>query len=295
MGYIDTGSIDHILNHAGRIPLLTAEEEILLGRRVQALMRLLEDKPDGPYTPAEQRTLRLGKRAKERMVTANIRLVIHVAKKYIHRIQTLTLADLIQEGSIGLIRGVEKFDPERGYKFSTFGYWWVRQGISRAITRDDRVIRLPIQAVEALNKLRSFIPIFVHEHGRQPNYAECAEHCEIAEHTMREYIKHFQPVTSLNKRARNNDDDASMLIDIIAAEMEDPLDDSYWAIRHHLKPVMATLPTDHQEVVQLRFFSQPDTLASYKFVSDKLGVSRQAVQQREKKALRAMRLQLASA
>ena len=164
--YVDTGAIDHILTAAGRAPLLTAEEEILLGRRVQALMRLLEDKPDGPYTSAEQRTLRLGKRAKERMITANIRLVVHVAKKYIHRIQTLTLADLIQEGSIGLIRGVEKFDPERGYKFSTFGYWWVRQGISRAITQNDRVIRLPIAAVEALNKLRGFVPAFVQEHGR---------------------------------------------------------------------------------------------------------------------------------
>ena len=294
MGYVDTGTIDHILNHAGKIPLLTAEEEILLGRRVQALMRLLEDKPDGPYTPAEQRTLRLGKRAKDRMVSANIRLVIHVAKKYIHRIQTLTLADLIQEGSIGLIRGVEKFDPERGYKFSTFGYWWVRQGISRAITRDDRVIRLPISAIEALNKLRGFIPAFVQEHGRQPSYAECAEHCEIAEHTMRDYIKHSHPATSLDQRANSNDD-SSMLIDLIAAEAEDPLADGFWEVRHHLKPVMASLTPEHEEVIQLRFFSQPDTVMSYKLMSEQLGLSRQAIQQREQRALRAMRTRMAIA
>ena len=294
MGYVDTGTIDHILNHAGKIPLLTAEEEILLGRRVQALMRLLEDKPDGPYTSAEQRTLRLGKRAKERMVTANIRLVIHVAKKYIHRIQTLTLADLIQEGSIGLIRGVEKFDPERGYKGSTYFYWWVRQGISRAITRDDRVIRLPISAVEALNKLRGFVPAFVQEHGRQPSYAECAEHCEIAEHTMRDYIKHSHPATSLDQRANSNDD-SSMLIDLIAAEAEDPLADGFWEVRHHLKPVMASLTPEHEEVIQLRFFSQPDTVMSYKLMSEQLGLSRQAIQQREQRALRAMRTRMAIA
>jgi RNA polymerase sigma factor (sigma-70 family) len=294
MGYVDTGTIDHILNHAGRIPLLTAEEEILLGRRVQALMRLLEDNPDGPYTPAEQRTLRLGKRAKDRMVSANIRLVIHVAKKYIHRIQTLTLADLIQEGSIGLIRGVEKFDPERGYKGSTYFYWWVRQGISRAITRDDRVIRLPISAIEALNKLRGFIPAFVQEHGRQPSYAECAEHCEIAEQTMREYIKHSAPATSLDQRVNSNDD-ASMLIDLIAAEAEDPLADGFWEVRHHLKPVMASLTPEHEEVIQLRFFSRPDTVMSYKLMSEQLGLSRQAIQQREQRALRAMRTRMATA
>ena len=294
MNYVDTGAIDHILNTAGKVPLLTAEEEILLGRRVQALMQLLEDKPDGPYTSAEQRTLRLGKRAKERMVTANIRLVIHIAKKYTHRIHTLTLADLIQEGSIGLIRGVEKFDPERGYKFSTFGYWWVRQGISRAITRDDRVIRLPINAIEALNKLRGFVPAFVQEHGRQPSYAECAEHCEIAEHTMREYIKHSSPATSLDQRANSNDD-GSFLIDLIAAEAGDPLADDFWEVRPHLKPVMASLPPEQEEVIQLRFFSQPDTLTSYKLMSEKLGISRQAVQQRQQRALKAMQLRMATA
>ena len=292
---VDTGAIGHILNTAGKIPLLTAEEEIHLGRRVQALMRLIEEKPDGPYTSAEQQTLRLGKRAKERMVTANIRLVVHVAKKYTHRIHTLTLADLIQEGSIGLIRGVEKFDPERGYKGSTYFYWWVRQGISRAITRDDRVIRLPVAAVEALNKLRGFVPAFVQEHGRQPSYAECAEHCEIAEHTMREYIKHSSPVTSLDQRANSNDDTSSSLIDLIAAEAEDPLADDYWAVRPRLKPVMASLHQKQKEAIQLRFFSQPNTVMSYRLMAERLGVTYQAVKQRHQRALLVMRLRMAAA
>ena len=294
MNYVDEGVIGHILNTAGRVPLLTAAEEIHLGRSVQALMRLLEEKPEGPYTLEEKRIIRKGQRAKERMVSANIRLVVHVAKKYVHRIHTLTLADLIQEGSIGLIRGVEKFDPERGYKFSTFGYWWVRQGISRAITQNDRVIRLPIAAVEALNKLRGFVPAFVQEHGRQPSYAECAKHCDIAEDTMRGYIRHSSPATSLDQRANGNDD-ASLLIDLIAAEAEDPLADDFWAVRHYLKPVMASLPPEQKEVIQLRFFSQPDTVTSYKLMSEKLGMSRQAVQQRQQRALLAMRLRMATA
>ena len=282
------------LNQIGKIPLLTVEEEIHLGRSVQALMRLLEEKPEAPYTLEEKRIIRKGQRAKERMVSANIRLVVHVAKKYIHRISTLTLADLIQEGSIGLIRGVEKFDPERGYKGSTYFYWWVRQGISRAITQNDRVIRLPIAAVEALNKLRGFVPAFVQEHGRQPSYAECAKHCDVAEDTMREYLRHSSPATSLDQRANSNDD-ASLLIDLIAAEAEDPLADGFWRVRHHLKPVMASLPPEQKEVIQLRFFNQPDTVTSYKLMSEKLGLSRQAIQQRQQRALLAMRLRMATA
>ena len=292
--HVDTGAIGHILNTAGRVPLLTAAEEIHLGRSVQALMRLLEEKPEGPYTLEEKRIIRKGQRAKERMVSANIRLVVHVAKKYIHRIHTLTLADLIQEGSIGLIRGVEKFDPERGYKGSTYFYWWVRQGISRAITRDDRVIRLPVAAVEALNKLRGFVPAFVQEHGRQPSYAECAEHCEIAEHTMRGYIKHSSPVASLDQRANSNDDASSSLIDLIAAEAEDPLADDFWAVRPHLKPAMASLHQKQEEVTQMRYFSQP-TVMSYKLMAERLGVTRHAVKRRQHRALQAMRLRMAAA
>ena len=178
---------------------------------------------------------------------------------------------------------------------STFGYWWVRQGISRAITRDDRVIRLPVAAVEALNKLRGFVPAFVQEHGRQPSYAECAKHCDVAEDTMRGYIRHSSPATSLDQRANGNDN-ASMLIDLIAAEAEDPLADDFWEVRQYLKPVMANLPPEQKEVIQLRFFSQPDdSLTSYQLMAEKLGTSRQAVQQRQERALRAMRLRMAIA
>ena len=289
-------SFGDFLNEVGRYPLLTVDQEVLLARQVQRMIQLQKQEAGGhQLSGKERREVRVGMRAKDQMINCNLRMVVSLAKKYIKRVRHLTMLDLVQEGVIGMMRGVEKFDPERGYKGSTYFYWWVRQGISRAITRDDRVIRLPINAIEALNKLRGFIPAFVQEHGRQPSYAECAEHCGIAdEQTMREYIKHSAPATSLDQRVNSNDD-SSMLIDLIAAEAEDPLADDFWAVRHYLKPVMASLPPEQEEVVQLRFFSQPDTVMSYKVMSGQLGLSPQAIQQREQRALRAMRTRMAIA
>ena len=139
------------LNQIGKIPLLTAAEEIELGNSIQRMMPLL-DKPD--LTKDEQKIIRIGKRAKKRMVQGNLRLVISVASKYNKMTSRLSMQDLIQEGNIGLIRAVEMFDPSRGYKFSTYAYWWIRQGITRAIAEKSRTIRLPIHITETLNKLK---------------------------------------------------------------------------------------------------------------------------------------------
>ena len=158
------------LRDIGRVPLLTHEQEITLGRQVQELMQvekleleiidLTGEKPSVEeladklnLNPVQiKKRLRAGQRAKERMVAANLRLVVSVAKKYTKR--NMELLDLIQEGTIGLVRGVEKFDPARGYKFSTYAYWWIRQGITRAIAEKSRAIRLPIHITEMLNKLK---------------------------------------------------------------------------------------------------------------------------------------------
>ena len=152
------------LRDIGRIPLLEHEEEILLGRKVQRLMTLLEMKDElsldneglaeAMDVPVKEikKERRDGERAKEKMVTANLRLVVSVAKKYTKR--NMELLDIIQEGTIGLVRGVEKFDPGRGYKFSTYAYWWIRQGITRAIAEKSRAIRLPIHITENLNRLK---------------------------------------------------------------------------------------------------------------------------------------------
>src|SRR5210317_2231381 len=134
------------LNQIGKIPLLTAAEEIELGHAIQKMIAVQTDQP----SKEEQRILRIGKRAKERMIKGNLRLVVGVAKKYKHLTNRLTMHDLVQEGNIGLIRAVELFDPARGYKFSTYAYWWIRQGIMRSIQVHDRIIKLPTGAGDAL-------------------------------------------------------------------------------------------------------------------------------------------------
>ncbi|MEE2696282.1 MAG: sigma-70 family RNA polymerase sigma factor, partial [Cyanobacteriota bacterium] len=166
----DVDLVRSYLRDIGRVPLLTHEQEITLGRQVQDLMDLealqneIESRDGSKPSPDQlakasgltsvqlKRKLQHGRRAKERMVAANLRLVVSVAKKYTKR--NMELLDLIQEGTIGLVRGVEKFDPTRGYKFSTYAYWWIRQGITRAIAEKSRTIRLPIHITEMLNKLK---------------------------------------------------------------------------------------------------------------------------------------------
>ena len=172
------------LRDIGRIPLLEHEEEILLGRKVQRLMTLLEMKQelsldnqglaeamDVPLKEVKKE-LREGEKAKEKMVTANLRLVVSVAKKYTKR--NMELLDIIQEGTIGLVRGVEKFDPGRGYKFSTYAYWWIRQGITRAIAEKSRAIRLPIHITENLNRLKKAQRELSQLNGEMPTIKQLA-------------------------------------------------------------------------------------------------------------------------
>jgi RNA polymerase nonessential primary-like sigma factor len=193
MPSVDGDLVRSYLRDIGRVPLLSHEQEITLGRQVQELMALEElelelevrqgEKP-GPDQLAEaagltpqllRRRLQAGRRAKERMVAANLRLVVSVAKKYTRR--NMELLDLIQEGTIGLVRGVEKFDPTRGYKFSTYAYWWIRQGITRAIAEKSRTIRLPIHITETLNKLKKGQRELSQELGRTPTVTELDGEC----------------------------------------------------------------------------------------------------------------------
>ena len=184
----DADLVRSYLRDIGRVPLLSHEQEITLGRQVQDLMHLealeaqfKQDTGVAPtteelataaeLTPSQlQRRLRNGRRAKERMVAANLRLVVSVAKKYTKR--NMELLDLIQEGTIGLVRGVEKFDPSRGYKFSTYAYWWIRQGITRAISEKSRTIRLPIHITDVLNHLKKSQRELSQQLGRTPTVVE---------------------------------------------------------------------------------------------------------------------------
>ena len=162
--------ISWYLSNIGRVPLLTPAEEIELGNQVQKMMVLTEDgqlnEKTKEFTLQDKRTIKIGRRAKERMMKANLRLVVSVAKKY--QGKGLELLDLVQEGSLGLERAVEKFDPTRGYKFSTYAFWWIRQSMTRAIACQSRTIRLPVHLSERLATIRKISRELAHKLGAMP-------------------------------------------------------------------------------------------------------------------------------
>jgi RNA polymerase sigma factor (sigma-70 family) len=210
----NTDPFNRYLKDIGRVPLLTASEEIHLGAQVQKMLAVQADIDNGTcyLTAKEQkRILRTGKRAKDRMVEANLRLVVSVAKKWNRLELNLEPLDLIQEGNAGLIRAVEMFDPTRGYKFSTYAYWWIRQGISRAISYTNRTIRLPSAAVPALQKAREFAIHYYREHGKVPTIEEIAEHTSTSVESMKYYMLHASGCKSLDASSSTTDDDKSII------------------------------------------------------------------------------------
>ena len=166
------------MNEAGRHPLLSPGAELGLAYRVQALQALLATNPKGPYTAEEKQTIRSGRRAKEQMLKANLRLVIHVARGFSNRVQragaALSFSDLLQEGALGLIRGIEKFDPTKGYKFSTYGHWWIRQGLTRAVERG-QLIHVPTNALYGSWRVTQAKADLHAQLGVEPTFAQIAE------------------------------------------------------------------------------------------------------------------------
>ena len=227
---ISGDSVRAYLRDIGRIPLLEHDEEILLGRQVQRMMTLEEMKKelildnqglaDAMDVSLKQvkRELREGAKAKDKMVTANLRLVVSVAKKYTKR--NMELLDIIQEGTIGLVRGVEKFDPGRGYKFSTYAYWWIRQGITRAIAEKSRAIRLPIHVTENLNRLKKAQRELSQMNGRMPNVFELSDHLELTVDEIKDLMCKARQPTSLEIKIGENRDTA--LIDLLEDESQLP-------------------------------------------------------------------------
>ena len=210
------------LHEIGRVPLLTHEQEIVYGKQVQKMMPLIEQRDrlaenlgrepsslewmNSVKLNAEEfnRILQFGNRAKKKMIEANLRLVVAIAKKYQKR--NMEFLDLIQEGSLGLERGVEKFDPTKGYKFSTYAYWWIRQAITRAIAQQSRTIRLPIHITEKLNKIKKTQRELAQKLGRNATPAEIAQILEIEPSQIREYLSMARQPISLDVRVGDNQD-----------------------------------------------------------------------------------------
>ena len=276
----------------GRIPLLTPAEEIELGNQVQAMMALTEDGSrefeDGELTTAQRRLLRIGRRAKERMMKANLRLVVSVAKKY--QGKGLELLDLIQEGSLGLERAVEKFDPTRGYKFSTYAFWWIRQSMTRAIACQSRTIRLPVHLSERLTTIRKVSLDLAHKLGAMPSRVEIAEAMDIPLDELDSLLRQALTTSSLDAPV-NGEEGRSFLGDLIAdSSLDEPLEIVEQRIHHEqLGRSSSHLSEQEQHVLRMRFGLEGNERHTLAEIGRLMEVSRERVRQVELKALRKLR------
>ena len=278
------------LNDAGRIPLLTADEEIILGRTVQRMQALLEVKPDGPYDRQERAILHRGRKAKDRMITANMRLVAAVSKRFMRQCIHLEHEDLLQEGTLGLIRAVEKFDPERGYKFSTYAYWWIRQGMARALASYNRTIRLPSHANDSIVRLKVWMASKLSD-GVTPSVAACAEFLGCDEDRARLYLANIQNVGSLDARLKGNDSEASALVEMIADDRAQPwelLENDPEEKRDLIRVRLMTMTESQRRVIELRMAG----METRQQIADALGVTRQRVGDIEASAIRILQTSL---
>ncbi len=300
----DIDLVRSYLRDIGRVPLLSHEQEITLGRQVQELMELenieselesdLGEKPDinafaeraGISAVQLKKKLKIGTRAKERMVAANLRLVVSVAKKYTKR--NMELLDLIQEGTIGLVRGVEKFDPTRGYKFSTYAYWWIRQGITRAIAEKSRSIRLPIHITEMLNKLKKGQRELSQELSRTPTIKELSEYVELPESDVKDLMsKAGQPV-SLETKIGDGED--TILLDLLSNEIDMPSEQiESDCMKGDLETLLEQLPELQNRVLRMRYGMDGDDPMSLTGIGRVLGISRDRVRNLERDGLRGLR------
>jgi RNA polymerase primary sigma factor len=276
----------------GRIPLLTPAEEIELGNQVQAMMTLTEDGSktfeDDELTGKQRRVIRIGRRAKERMMKANLRLVVSVVKKY--QGKGLELLDLIQEGSLGLERAVEKFDPTRGYKFSTYAFWWIRQSMTRAIACQSRTIRLPVHLSERLTTIRKVSLDLAHKLGAMPSRVEIAEAMDISLDELDSLLRQALTTSSLDAPV-NGEEGRSFLGDLIAdSSLDEPLDIVEQRIHHEqLGRWLSHLSEQEQHVLKLRFGLDGNERHTLAEIGRLMEVSRERVRQVELKALRKLR------
>ncbi len=292
-------SLSDFLGEIGRHQLLTPERELTMGRKVQEMVVLVnrcqEAGGKGPaceYSEAERKKIKIGEKAKNEMITANLRLVVNLAKRY--QGKGLELLDLIQEGTLGLTRAVEKYDPSRGHRFSTYAYWWIRQGLNRALSTQSRTIRIPVNINEKLTKLRSAKSKLMQLKGIPPNSYELAEEMKITKEEIDELLScELRSITVSLQGTVKSKSDPSELVDILPSDQTPPMElaelsertASAWKLLDK-----ANLTEKERRIVSLRFgldgSSEWRTLAE---VARHMSCSREYCRQVVQRALRKLR------
>lgn len=280
------------LREIGRIKLLTAVEEVDLARRVEAGLFAEEKLGSTPDLDSQlavdlDRLVVLGRMAKRRLIEANLRLVVSVAKRYVGR--GLTMLDLVQEGNLGLIRAVEKFDYARGYKFSTYATWWIRQAMSRALADQARTIRVPVHVVELINRVVRVQRRMLQERGYEPTHEEVAGQLELTPERVGEVLRLAQEPVSLHAPVGEEDDVAfgDLIEDGDAAS---PVESAaFLLLREHLEAVLSTLGERERKVVQLRYGLADGRPRTLEEIGRIFGVTRERIRQIESKTLSKLR------
>ncbi|MCX4667417.1 sigma-70 family RNA polymerase sigma factor [Streptomyces sp. NBC_01381] len=296
-GRTDTGGpssdlFRQYLREIGRIPLLTAAEEVELARSVEAglfaeeKLRLAPDL-DSQLALDLDKLVVAGRMAKRRLIEANLRLVVSVAKRYVGR--GLTMLDLVQEGNLGLIRAVEKFDYARGYKFSTYATWWIRQAMSRALADQARTIRVPVHVVELINRVVRVQRRMLQERGYEPTPEEVAAHLDLPHERVSEVLRLAQEPVSLHAPVGEEDDVA--LGDLIEdGDATSPVESAaFLLLREHLEAVLSTLGERERKVVQLRYGLADGRPRTLEEIGRIFGVTRERIRQIESKTLNKLR------
>ncbi len=292
-------SLSAFLGEIGRHQLLTPEQELTMGRKVQAMIAITEkchlaggQGPECEYSEEQRRTIRIGEKAKNQMITANLRLVVNLAKRY--QGKGLDLLDLIQEGTLGLTRAVEKYDPTRGHRFSTYAYWWIRQGLNRALSTQSRTIRIPVNVNEKLTRLRAAKSRLLQINGMQPSPIQISQFMHLPLEEVEDLLAcELRSITVSLQGVVNSKSDPSELVDVLASDQTPPLELAELAERNASVWTLlsqANLTPKERTILTLRFgldgTNEWRTLAE---VARHMNCSREYCRQVVQRALRKLR------